>query len=194
MKPPKGVTLVSAKYTNGYSFLFTFSNGKQSLVDFEPIISYGESLRKFLDPARFKKMRIDKVRGDIWWGKNWDMCFHIETYYGETEVGPMGKRGKAKTLAVVAGQYAVGYKVRIMFNDGTWKTVDFEPFLFVYDRGFLNRYRVINVFMRFKIEDGNIVWGKNWDLIFPAHELHAGKIKFSKKPLTREEFDKYITG
>jgi hypothetical protein len=48
--------------------------------------------------------------------------------------------------------------------------------------------------MRFKIEDGNIVWGKNWDLIFPAHELHAGKIKFSKKPLTREEFDKYITG
>lgn len=190
MKPPKGVTLVSAKYIKDYSFLFTFSNGKESLVDFEPIISHGESLRKFLDPLKFKKMKFDKVRGHIWWGKDWDMCFNIETYYGETEIGPIGKR--SKPLTVVAGQYAEGYKVRIMFSDGTWKTVDFEPFLFAYDRGFLNKYRKPSIFKRFKVSQGNIVWGKYWDLIFPVYELHAGKIKFRRTPVTREEFDAYV--
>jgi len=131
MKPPKGVTLVSAKYIKDYSFLFTFSNGRESLVDFEPIVSHGESLLKFLDKAKFRRINIDKDRGHIWWGKDWDMCFIIGIYYGETEVGPIGKR---RELTVVAAQYAVGHKVRIMFSDGTWKTVDFEPFLFAYDR------------------------------------------------------------
>lgn len=191
MKPPKGVTLTKAKYIKDYSFLFTFSNGKESLVDFEPIISHGESLRKFLDPVKFKKMNIDKARGNIWWGKNWDMCFHIETYYGETEVGPIGKH---RGLAVVAAQYALDYKVRIMFSDGTWKSVDFEPFLFAFDRGYYDKYRKLPVFKNFKIDDGNIVWGKNWDLIFPVAQLHKGKIKFSKKPLTREELDAYVKG
>jgi len=192
MKPPKGVTLVSAKYIKDYSFLFTFSNGKESLVDFEPIIMHGESLLKFLDKAKFKKISIDKVRGDIWWGKDWDMCFHIETYYGETEIGPIGKR--SKPLTVMAAQCAVDYKVRIMFSDGTWKEVNFEPFLFAYDRGSLNKYRKASVFKRFKIEDGNIVWGKSWDLIFPMWQLHAGKIKFRKKPLTKEEMDAHVKG
>jgi hypothetical protein len=131
MKPPKGVTIKSAKYIKECTFLFTFSNGKESLVDFTPIITHGTSFLKFLDPTKFRKINIDKIRGDIWWGKEWDMCFHIESYYGETEVGPIGKR---RELTVVAAQYAVGHKVRIMFSDGTWKTVDFEPFLFAYDR------------------------------------------------------------
>ena len=99
-----------------------------------------------------------------------------------------------KIITVIAGQYAEGYKVRIMFSDGTWKSVDFEPFLFAYDRVFLNKYRKSSVFKRFKIEDGNVVWGKNWDLIFPVEQLHQGKIKFSKKPLTREELDAYVKG
>jgi len=31
-------------------------------------------------------------------------------------------------------------------------------------------------FNRFAIENGNIVWGKNWDLIFPVEQLHAGVV------------------
>jgi hypothetical protein len=187
MKPPKGVTLVSAKYIKDYTFLFTFSNGRESLVDFTPVITHGTSLLKFLDPTKFKKINI--FNSDIYWGRNWDMCFHLHDYYGETEVGPIGKH---RGLTVVAAQYAIDYKVRIMFSDGTWKVVDFKPFLFAYDRGYYNKYRKPAIFKRFKIEDGNIVWGKNWDLIFPVEQLHKGKIKFSKKPLSREELDAYV--
>ncbi len=31
-------------------------------------------------------------------------------------------------------------------------------------------------FKKFKIEDGNIVWGENWDLIFPVEQLYSGAI------------------
>lgn len=88
MKPPKGVTLVSAKYHKEYMFLFSFSNGKESIVDFKPIITHGESLLDFLNIPKFKKINLDKERGDIYWGKDYDMCFHIESIYGETEIKP----------------------------------------------------------------------------------------------------------
>jgi hypothetical protein len=99
MKPPKGVFLVRAKYIKDCSFLFTFSNGKESLVDFTPIITYGTSLLKFLEPSIFRKINIDKPTSHIYWGKNWDMCFKIEDYYGETEVAPIRQRGGRKPIA-----------------------------------------------------------------------------------------------
>ena len=40
-----------------------------------------------------------------------------------------------------------------------------------------NKYLDERKFRQFKIEDGNIVWGKNWDLIFPIEQLHRGRIE-----------------
>ena len=37
-----------------------------------------------------------------------------------------------------------------------------------------NSYLNEKKFKKFKIEFGNIVWGKNWDLIFPIDKLYAG--------------------
>ena len=34
----------------------------------------------------------------------------------------------------------------------------------------------IELFKQFKIESGNLVWGKNWDLIFPVNQLYRGTI------------------
>ena len=31
-------------------------------------------------------------------------------------------------------------------------------------------------FKKFYIDSGNIVWGKNWDLVFPIEQLYKGKI------------------
>ena len=39
-----------------------------------------------------------------------------------------------------------------------------------------NKYLDPKRFKKFEIENGNIVWGKNWDLIFPLEQLYAGKI------------------
>lgn len=33
-------------------------------------------------------------------------------------------------------------------------------------------------FKKFKIEKGNIVWGEDWDLIFPIEQLYNGKVLF----------------
>ena len=96
MKPPKGITLKSAKYIKDCTFSFTFSDGKISVVDFKPIIAYNVSLVKFLDQSKFEKIIIDTKTGDIHWGKDYDMCFHIDAYYGETSVHPKQKGGRKK--------------------------------------------------------------------------------------------------
>ena len=99
MKPPKGVTLVNAEYFKDYKYIFTFSNEKKSIVDFQLIISHGTSLLGYLDISKFKKINIDKKSGDIYWGCNWDMCFHIEAYYNEKEIIPIKKKGGRKPIA-----------------------------------------------------------------------------------------------
>ena len=50
---------------------------------------------------------------------------------------------------------------RIVFSTEIWSLLDFlilDP----------------RKFNRFSIENGNIVWGKNWDLMFPIEQLHDG--------------------
>jgi len=89
MKPPKSVKLVSAIYFKDYKFLFTFTNQKQSIVDFKPIITHGTSLLGYLDISKFKDITINKETGDIHWGKDYDMCFHIEAYYNEKKIVPL---------------------------------------------------------------------------------------------------------
>ena len=37
-----------------------------------------------------------------------------------------------------------------------------------------NKYKKINNFKKFKIENGNVVWGKDWDMIFPVFDLYNG--------------------
>lgn len=94
MKPPKGVNIVNHKYIGSYEFLFVFSNGVESLVNFYPIISKSESLSEFLNIETFKKIHVDKERGIIRWGENWDMCFGIDTIYNEHEVLPASIKRK----------------------------------------------------------------------------------------------------
>lgn len=39
-----------------------------------------------------------------------------------------------------------------------------------------NRYIVPKNFKKYSIEHGNVVWGKNWDMMFPIEQLHKGHI------------------
>jgi len=99
---------------------------------------------------------------------------------------------KNNSISVVSAQYIEDYKVRIMFSDHTWQAVDFKPFLFAYNRGYYDKYRKPATFKQFKIEEGNIVWGKNWDLLFPVEELYKAKIHFNEKRVTSEELAAYL--
>lgn len=86
------------------------------------------------------------------------------------------KIGK-KPVQVEKATYIDGYNVKIWFNDKTVKTVDFGNFLAKHPHPQYDKYKDLKLFKQFKIEAGNLVWGENWDLIFPVSQLHRGTIK-----------------
>ena len=74
--------------------------------------------------------------------------------------------------AVIAGDLVV----RLYFNDDTIQIVDIGDFIRRHPHPQYNKYLDPNLFSCFSIENGNIVWGKDWDLIFPIEQLHKGEI------------------
>ncbi|MCL4482442.1 MAG: DUF2442 domain-containing protein [Bacteroidetes bacterium] len=82
-----------------------------------------------------------------------------------------------KTIQVEKAKYIDGYKIEIFFSDETVKVVDFGTFILKNPHPVHDKYRDIQKFKKFKIEAGNIVWGDNWDLIFPVSQIYRGKIK-----------------
>ncbi len=81
-----------------------------------------------------------------------------------------------KTIAVSDANYIDGYKIEVVFNDNKKNVVDFGTFLSTHSHPQYNKYKNPENFKKFKIENGNIVWGKDWDMIFPVYDLYKGKI------------------
>ena len=79
-----------------------------------------------------------------------------------------------KIMRIVSAKYVAPLKVELHFNDGIIKTIDVGAFIRKHPHPQYNSYLNENKFKKFKIEFGNIVWGKNWDLIFPIDKLYAG--------------------
>lgn len=84
---------------------------------------------------------------------------------------------KIASLKVEKATYIDGYKLSIAFTDGKHTVVDFRPFLDTVKGGFLEKYKNPVYFKKFNVAEGNIVWGKDWDLVFPVAQLYQGKIK-----------------
>jgi hypothetical protein len=84
---------------------------------------------------------------------------------------------KNRIISVITANYISGYLIEIGFNDNTVKTVDFSRFLEKHVHPQFKKYKNPEIFKQFKIETGNLIWGENWDLIFPVDQLYAGKIK-----------------
>jgi len=82
------------------------------------------------------------------------------------------------TINVTAAEYLSDYKILVKFNDSTQQILDFEDFLMANPHPQHDIYRNKEHFKRFKIEKGTLVWGEDWDLIFPVEQLHAGHIQF----------------
>ena len=78
-------------------------------------------------------------------------------------------------LNIVSAKYVAPLSVELQFSDGTVKIVDIGSFIKAHPHPQYNSYLDEKKFKRFKIEMGNIVWGKNWDLVFPISALYKGK-------------------
>lgn len=81
-----------------------------------------------------------------------------------------------RTLSIIKAEYIDGYRLNILFSDSTSQIIDFGPFLTNHPHPQHNKYRITSNFKRFKIESGNLVWGQDWDLIFPVEQLHEGYV------------------
>lgn len=81
-----------------------------------------------------------------------------------------------KVISVSTAKYINDYRLEIIFTDNKKRIVDFSSFLNTHSHPQYNKYKKSANFKKFKIENGNIVWGKNWDMIFPVYDLYKGKI------------------
>lgn len=77
-------------------------------------------------------------------------------------------------IEVVSATDIGNLNLSIRFNDGTVKTVDIGQFIRNNPHPQHNRFLKPENFAKFKIEDGNVVWGKNWDLSFHVEDLYSG--------------------
>ncbi|MBO7434561.1 DUF2442 domain-containing protein [bacterium] len=82
-----------------------------------------------------------------------------------------------KKLSIIKAEDLGNLTVCLTFSDNTVQTVNVGDFIRRHPHPQYNKYLDQKKFSRFALENGNIVWGKNWDLIFPIEELHAGAIK-----------------
>ena len=77
---------------------------------------------------------------------------------------------------IVSATYVSPLSVAITFSDGKEQTVNVGEFIRKHPHPQYNSYLKEPKFKKFKVEDGFLVWGKNWDLIFPSEDLYHGHL------------------
>ena len=81
-----------------------------------------------------------------------------------------------KQLTIKHAEDAGNFSVSLTFSDNSTRTVDIGDYIRRHPHPQYNKYLDEKLFGTFFIENGNIVWGKNWDLIFPVSQLHSGSL------------------
>lgn len=82
-----------------------------------------------------------------------------------------------KRLQVINAVIVGNLSVLLYFSDNTQQTIDIGDYIQKHPHPQYNKYLNPKEFATFKIENGNIVWGEDWDLIFPIEQLHQGRIE-----------------
>ena len=76
------------------------------------------------------------------------------------------------TKATNVGNLSIDLK----FSDNTSRVVNIGDFIRRHPHPQYNMYLDERKFSRFTLDGGNVVWGKNWDMIFPIEQLYTGNI------------------
>ena len=78
-------------------------------------------------------------------------------------------------LKIDSAKYLSDYAIRIRFNDGNERLVDFKPFLSKSLHPSIKKYLDESKFASFSLIDGNLNWNDS-DLFFPIYDLYKGQI------------------
>jgi len=79
-------------------------------------------------------------------------------------------------IRVSSAEYVGDSTLRILFSDGFQRDVDFGDFIRKHPHPQYDKYLNQDDFKQFSIEFGNIVWGDDWDLVFPIESLYSGDL------------------
>lgn len=77
-------------------------------------------------------------------------------------------------ISILSAKYIAPLSIEIYFSDNTKRLVNIGEYIKKHPHIQYNTYLNEN---KFKIEMGNIVWGKNCDIIFPVKDLYNGLIR-----------------
>ena len=80
---------------------------------------------------------------------------------------------QTELIEINSAVYIGDYAIRIFFNDGLFKLVDFKAFLESSSHPSIKKYLDETKFKQFIILDGNLNWN-DYDLIFPIADLYRG--------------------
>jgi len=78
-------------------------------------------------------------------------------------------------IEIKSAKYIGDFAIRLFFNDGFNRLIDFKPFLESSLHPSIRKYLNEKIFREFKIIDGNLNWN-DYDLIFPIDNLYDGVI------------------
>ena len=78
-------------------------------------------------------------------------------------------------MKVVSAKYIDDYKVEIIFDDKKKNIINFLPA--IKSNPVCKKYLDISKFKTFKVDQGNIVWGNNWDMIFTLESLYNNTLQ-----------------
>ncbi len=79
-------------------------------------------------------------------------------------------------LKIDSAKYLSDYVIRIHFNNGDERIVDFKSFLCKSLHPSIKKYLDEKKFANFSLTDGNLNWD-DYDLIFPISDLYTGNIE-----------------
>ena len=78
-------------------------------------------------------------------------------------------------IQIAEVKYVDGHCLRIAFDDGVVRVVDFGPFLRKSLHPAIRRYLDMRHFKKFSVARGHLHWN-DFDLVFPLADLYAGEI------------------
>ncbi|MVM29976.1 DUF2442 domain-containing protein [Spirosoma sp. HMF4905] len=93
----------------------------------------------------------------------------------KTRVRKNNAKSIKPSLKVVDANFLGDYRIDIHFSDGKQRIVDFEN-AFGQLQDYYTQYRQPTLFQKFAIDNGNLVWGDDWDVIYSTRDLYEGKI------------------
>ncbi|MEM9831776.1 MAG: DUF2442 domain-containing protein [Bacteroidota bacterium] len=82
---------------------------------------------------------------------------------------------KQESLSIIKANYIGDFAIRLFFNDGHQRLVDFKPFLEQATHPAIKKYLDEKLFRTYQIKDGNLDWN-DFDLCFPLEDLYQNRL------------------